>query len=81
MTILEGLAGIVGMVGSLVSLGVIFLGIPWALYTLARIARTTDELARLHRDLLREMRRARDPNPVDQPIANEIDQPPKQPLW
>jgi hypothetical protein len=79
MNVLENISGIVGLVGSFLSLGVIFLGIPWALYTLARIARTTDELARLQRDLLRELRRTRTPNADDQPTADETDQSPEHP--
>jgi hypothetical protein len=59
MRLFEALLGMLGMAGSLLTLGVVFLGIPWALVTLARMSRATDEILRTQREMLRELRRAR----------------------
>lgn len=80
MTILESILGMLGMVGSLLTVGVIFLGIPWALYTLGRTSRATDELLRVQRDILRELRRARGNAAPDQSAEGETPEPPKQPF-
>ena len=80
MTILESILGMLGLVGSLLTVGVIFLGIPWALYTLARMSRATDELLRIQRDILRELRRARADAAPDQSTEDETPASPKQPF-
>jgi hypothetical protein len=81
MTILEAILGMLGAVGSFMTVGVVLLGIPWALYTLARTSRTTDELLRVQRDILRELQRARAGAAPDQPADDETAPPPKQPWW
>jgi len=80
MFVLEAVAGMLGMAASGLTLGLVFLGIPWALYTLAHVRRTTDETLRVQRDILRELRRIRSDETSDA-SAPDTTEPPKQPLW
>ena len=81
MTILEAILGMLGTVGSLLTVGLIFLGIPWALYTLARTSRATDELLRVQRDILRELRRGPPDAASDQSADDGTSKLPKQSFW
>lgn len=70
---------IFGIFVYVLALGVVFIGIPWAFFTLARTRRNTDEILRIHREILQEIRRARDPSLAisDDNVAN----PPNPPFW
>ena len=81
MFVLQAVAGMLGMAASGLTLGLVFLGIPWALYTLARVRCTTDETLRVQRDILRELRQMRSGETFEASAPDDTADPPKQPLW
>jgi len=81
MIVVEAIIGMLGVAASGLSLALIVLGVPWALYTLARMRRTTDETLRAQREILRELRRIRTGESSDMLASDDTADPPKQPLW
>jgi len=79
MFVLEAIVGMLGMMMSGLTLAAVFLGIPWALYVLAHMKRTTDETLRVQREILREIRRSAGMG--DSAAPDETAGPPKQPFW
>ena len=78
---MSSIQAIVGIFANLLFLGVVFVGVPWVFVTLARTRRNTDEILLTQREILRELRRARDPSVVEPLAGDEVANPPKQPFW
>ena len=81
MFVLETIVTMLGIAGSALTVAAVFLGVPWALYTLARVRRTADETLRVQRDILRELRRIRSGELPEGLPSDEIAEPPKQSWW
>ena len=73
--------GVAGYLLSLFYAGVVIIGVPWALFAIAHMRRTTDELLVVQRDILRELRRAAAGPPEEAPQRDDVARPPKQPFW
>jgi uncharacterized membrane protein YqiK len=64
-----------------IAVGIVLISIPWALYTLWRTRRTTDEILVVQREILRELRRAANDPFAEELQQDEVARPPKQPFW
>jgi len=81
MSFLTIVISVAGYLLSLFSAGVVIIGVPWALFAIAHVRRTTDELLVVQREILRELRRAGKEPLADEPQRDDVARPPKQPFW
>ncbi|HEY9225881.1 MAG TPA: hypothetical protein VIP11_04495 [Gemmatimonadaceae bacterium] len=78
---MSAIQAIFGIFTYLFAVGVVFIGVPWAFFTVARTRRNTDEILRIQREILHELRRARDASLTDAMAGDEVANPPKVPFW
>ena len=72
---------IIGIVLSLGYAGLVFIGVPWAIFAIVHTRRTTEEILAVQREILRQVRRAAKDPLADEPQRDDVARPPKRPFW
>jgi hypothetical protein len=68
------------MIANIFYAGVVFIGVPWAIFAIGHLRQTTDEILVVQREILRQLRRSVTDLPADAP-RDDVARPPKQPFW
>jgi hypothetical protein len=75
------LTGSFALIVNIFYVGVILIGVPWALFTIGHTRRATDDILVVQREILRQLRRTATDPPAEAPPRDDVVRPPKQPFW